>query len=105
MMRNEPRFERLLRSKKPGRCSLAAERVQARKGNRARGLPFANVRVNHGVSKADDQSLFPVPCFSLLFVGRVPPIVPLQSDWLPSLDYSQGRGWGSSPMFGNVRVR
>lgn len=43
MMRNEPRFERLLRSKRARQMSFVAGRVQAHKGNRARGLPFATL--------------------------------------------------------------
>lgn len=66
-------FRAVLRSR-PGRCrGLVVQSVPDFKGqpNRVRGLPFAFFRVNHGVSKGLEESLFPV--FSP-FIGRVLPI-------------------------------
>lgn len=104
MMRNEPRFERLLRSKRPGRCPSLQGGFRLARETGPEGCPLPPFRVNRGVSKAGDHSLFPVFCAS---VGRVPPIATSHSARPPSCVWtSQGRlGGGGSLMFGNVRVR
>lgn len=105
-MRNEPRFESLLRSKGPADVLLqeAGPGSEGKPGPRAcPSRPFRGHTTVFRRLTISPWSLFSVRVLS----AESHRSWPLQSDWVPSLDFLPAweAGGSRSPMFGNVRVR